>query len=32
MIIKTITHEVTFCASPHAVYEALMDHKKQGRQ
>jgi predicted ester cyclase/uncharacterized protein YndB with AHSA1/START domain len=25
---KTITHEVTFCASPHEIYEALMDEKK----
>ncbi len=25
---KTITHEVTFCASPKEVYEALIDSKK----
>lgn len=28
---KTITQEVTFCAGPHEVYEALMDPKKHSK-
>ncbi len=28
---KTITHEVTFSASPHEVYEALMDPVKHSK-
>lgn len=31
MITKTITHEVTFSASPHEVYEALMDPMRHSK-